>query len=85
MDAEPGATPADSAAGITVPALLGTVVGDGSVLALLHLSPADQGPRLYAVGERGGRYRVVSITPRAVILHGPQGRVTLRLPDEERP
>ena len=68
------------------PALFGTVVGEGgSVMALLHLNPADPGPRLYAVGGRDGGYRVVSIAPRAVILNGPQGRVTLRLPDEERP
>ena len=69
-----------------VPALFGTVVGEnGVVMALLHLNPADPGPRLYAVGERDGGYRVVSIAPRVVILNGPQGRVSLRLPDEERP
>ena len=42
--------------------------------------------RLYAVGDRDGGYRVVSIAPRSVVLAGPRGRVTLRLdPQEDRP
>lgn len=82
IDPAPNAT----TAGDGIPALLGTVVGEnGVVMALLHLNAADPGPRLYAVGARDGGYRVVSIAPRTVILSGPQGRVSLRLPDEERP
>lgn len=70
-----------------IPALYGTVVTGGVDQALLHLSAASPGPRLYPVGGRDGGYRVVSIAPRIVVLAGPQGRVVLRLSskDEERP
>ena len=71
-----------------VPALFGTVVGGGADItrALLHLDASLPGPRLYAVGERAGGYRVVAITPREVTLSGPNGRVVLRLQQkEERP
>lgn len=68
------------------PLLLGTVIGALGAQALLQLDPSAGAPRLYAVGERDGGYRVVSIAPRAVVLAGPRGRVTLRLdPEEERP
>lgn len=94
MDAS-GEMPADSTLapddpdlgqGMRVPALFGTVVGINGTLALLQLDPTATGPRLYAVGERDGGYRVVSIAPRAVVLTGSRGRVTLRLDrEEERP
>ena len=68
------------------PRLLGTVVGARGAQALLQLDPYAGAPRLYAVGERDGGYRVISIAPRTVVLAGPRGRVTLRLdPEEERP
>jgi len=69
-----------------VPRLFGTVVGLGGTKALLQLDPSASGPRLYGVGERDGGYRIVSIAPRAVVLSGSDGRVTLRLDSqEERP
>lgn len=68
------------------PALFGTMVGGDGARALLQLDPLASAPRLYAVGERAGGYRVVSIAPREVVLAGPGGRVVLRLPEqEERP
>lgn len=76
-----------SAASDGGPVLYGTVVADrGMVLALVQLEAAA-GPRLYGVGARAGGYRVLSIAPRVVTLHGPTGRLTLRLPtqNEERP
>ena len=69
-----------------VPRLFGTVVGPEGTRALLHLDAATSGPRLYAAGEADGGYRVLSITPRQVVLRGPRGRITLRLdPEEDRP
>lgn len=68
------------------PVLLGTVVGVRGTQALLQLDPLSGPARLYAVGDRDGGFRVVSIAPRAVVLAGPRGRVILRLdPQEERP
>lgn len=76
--------PGDAAPG--EPLLLGTVVGARGAQAVLQLDPYAGAPRLYAVGDRDGGYRVISIAPRAVVLAGPRGRVTLRLdPVEERP
>ncbi len=66
--------------GDEVPRLLGTLVDGSGPAALLRLDPASPGSRLYRVGERGGRYRVESITEQAVVLIGPQGRIELRLP-----
>ncbi|MEO7964828.1 MAG: hypothetical protein ABIT38_13075 [Gemmatimonadaceae bacterium] len=70
------------------PVLYGTVVGVGGApsRALLSLDAATTGPRLYAEGEGEGGYHVVSVTPRAVVLRGASGRITLRLdPEEKRP
>jgi hypothetical protein len=68
------------------PVLLGTVVGGRGTQALLQLDPLSGPARLYAVGDRDGGYRVVSIAPRSVVLAGPRGRVILRLdPQEDRP
>ncbi len=66
------------------PALLGTAVSEtpGATRALLQLDPIDLTPRLYAVGEGAGGYRVVSIEARSVQLAGPRGRVVLRLPQD---
>jgi hypothetical protein len=69
-----------------VPRLYGTVVQSDGARALLRLDPDRESPQLYRVGDRGGPFRVVSITPRRVVLNGPQGRVTLTLdPEEVRP
>lgn len=82
--ADAPATEGDAAAG--EPLLLGTVVGARGAQAVLQLDPYAGAPRLYAVGDRDGGYRVISIAPRVVVLAGPRGRVTLRLdPEEERP
>lgn len=66
------------------PALVGTAISDqpGASKALLQLDPADLTPRLFAVGEGAGGYRVVSIDARSVQLAGPRGRVVLRLPQD---
>lgn len=92
--AGPG-TEVDADAGPSVPAatateapiLLGTVVSDRAAgsMAMLQAGATDRAPRLYAVGERVGSYRVESVEARSVVLTGPRGRVVLRLPQEERP
>jgi hypothetical protein len=64
----------------TVPRLFGTVVGPGGAAALLRLDPATPEARLYREGESGGRYRVVRILDQSVVLMGPNGSITLRLP-----
>jgi len=72
-----------AATGFT-PTLMGTAVSErpGATRALLVLDPGDLTPRLYAVGEGAGGYRVVSIEARSVELAGPRGRVVLRLPQD---
>ena len=88
MMPEPSASsdPAAPPLAADVPQLFGTVIGPDGTKALLHLDPASPAPRLYGPGERDGGYRVLSISPRAVVLRGPGGRVTLRLdPEEDRP
>lgn len=83
---DPGAVPDVPEVEPGAPVLLGTVVGSGGRQALLQLDPFAGAPRLYAVGDRDGAYRVIAIAPRSVILAGPRGRVTLRLDqEEERP
>lgn len=68
------------------PVLFGTLVGVNGAQALLQLDASRPGARLYAVGDRDGGYRVLSIAPRAVVLAGPRGRLTLRMDsEEERP
>jgi len=84
--ADPSVAPELPEAPAGEPMLLGTVVGVRGTLALLQLDPFAGAPRLYAVGDRDGAYRVIAIAPRSVILAGPRGRVTLRLDqEEERP
>jgi hypothetical protein len=79
-----GTESAEPASAGFAPALLGTAVSEtpGATRALLQLDPADLTPRLYAVGEGAGGYRVVSIEARSVQLTGPRGRVVLRLPQD---
>lgn len=90
-----GATVADAGAmamdqitdaGGSAPMLYGTAVGVGGAPshALLLLDASSNAPRLYAEGEGDGGYRVVSIMPRAVVLRGSRGRITLRLDQEEK-
>lgn len=71
------------------PVLAGTAISErpGDTRALLQLDPADPAPRLYAVGDQAGGYRVVSIEAREVVIAGPRGRLVLRLPQrqEENP
>lgn len=90
-DASNGSVPSedasfdDAAVAMGGPRLLGTVVSPDGPRALLQLDPAS-GPRLYAEGEADAGYRIVSITPRVVVLRSAGGRVTLRLdPEEDRP
>ncbi len=79
-DPEPGSMAVE---GGELPRLYGTVLLSSGSKALLHLDASDFGPRLYSVGERDGGYRVISISPRSVVLAASQGRVTLRLDNEE--
>lgn len=87
MGSGPGNGPgfyADAEAGR--PVLFGTLVGVNGAQALLQLDTSRPGARLYAVGDRDGGYRVLSIAPRVVVLAGPRGRLTLRMDlEEERP
>lgn len=68
------------------PALYGTVVGVGGAPshALLLLDASSSAPRLYQEGEGEGGFRVERIMPRAVVLRGANGRITLRLDQEEK-
>jgi hypothetical protein len=77
------AGPADAEAPAGGPVLFGTLVTAAGARALLQLDSSVPGGHLYGVGEGVAGYRVVSITPRAVVLSGPHGRVTLRLDREE--
>lgn len=65
------------------PILFGTMVDSAGSLALVQFSMTDPAPRLVRVGDRVGDWRVISIAPRTVVLQGPPGRITLRLPTEE--
>lgn len=67
------------------PVLVGTAVSDraGETRALLQLDPSDPAPRLYAVGDQAGGYRIVSIEAREVVVTGPGGRIVLRLPQRQ--
>lgn len=66
-----------------LPRLYGTVLLPTGSKALLHLESSDLGPRLYSVGDRAAGYRIISISPRSVVLAASQGRLTLRLDNEE--
>ncbi len=84
--ADTTATGAAMDAVVAGPRLFGTLVGGQGAQALLQLDASRPGALLYAVGDRDGGYRVISITPRTVVLAGPRGRVTLRIDsEEERP
>lgn len=67
-----------------VPALYGIVNLDGISRALLRLAESDASPVLLREGDRRGSYRVVSIREREVIVAGPNGQRTLRLPKVSR-
>ena len=67
-----------------VPHLFGIVIGPAGATALLRLDRENPDAQIYREGDRGGRYRVVKINERSVILDGPSGRIELRLPRPER-
>jgi hypothetical protein len=82
MDTLAAALPSgDSTLTDVVPALYGTMVGESPRRALLRLDPTDPAPRLFAVGDRQGGWRVVAIDARRVVLAGRSGTRTLRLPE----
>ena len=70
-----------------VPHLFGIVIGPVGATALLRLDRESPDAQIYREGDRGGRYRIVKINERSVILDGPSGRIELRLPrpDERAP
>lgn len=77
---DPGGMPMENG---ELPKLYGTVLLASGSKALLHLDASDLGPRLYSVGDRDGGYRIISITPRSVVLAASRGQLTLRLDSEE--
>lgn len=78
----PGSTAAMSPAAFE-PLLFGTMVRSSGSVALVQFSMTQPAPRLVRVGDRDGEWHVVSISPREVVVNGPAGRITLRLPTEE--
>ena len=80
--------PVDNAEVVTseeerVPQLFGIAIGPAGATALLRLEAGNPEAQIYREGERGGRYRVVKINERSVILEGPSGRIELRLRQPE--
>ena len=67
-----------------VPRLFGIVIGPAGASALMRLDAASPEAQIYHEGDSGGRYRVVKINERSVILEGPSGRIELRLQRPER-
>ena len=61
------------------PRLFGIIPGPDGPLALLRLDSPGTAALPYHVGDRAGRYRVVSIGDRDVVIDGPAGRRTLRM------
>jgi hypothetical protein len=68
-----------------VPALFGTVVSADGARALLRLDARISGAQLYPEGARAGGWRVVRVEPDRVVLDGPGGTVTLRMPRASTP
>ena len=68
-----------------VPALFGTVVSADGARALLRLDARIPGAQLYAEGGRAGGWRVVRVESDRVVLEGPGGAVTLRMPHASTP
>ncbi len=69
----------NTAAVADLPRLFGIIAQDGRRRALLQLPGADSVPRLLDIGDRRGRYRVVSISDDRVVLASSTGSRTLRL------
>jgi hypothetical protein len=67
-----------------VPRLFGIVIGPAGASALMRLDASNPEAQIYREGDSGGRYRVVKINERSVILEGPSGRIELRLQRPER-
>ncbi len=61
------------------PRLFGIIPGPDGPIALLRLDSPGTAALPYHVGDRAGRYRVVSIGDRDVVIDGPAGRRTLRM------
>ena len=68
-----------------VPALFGTVVSADGARALLRLDARIPGAQLYEEGARAGGWRVVRVEADRVLLDGPGGTVTLRMPHASTP
>ena len=61
------------------PRLYGIIPGPDGPVALLRLDSPGTAALPYHVGDHAGRYRVVSIGDRDVVIDGPFGRRTLRM------
>ena len=61
------------------PRLYGIIPGPDGPVALLRLDSPGTAALPYHVGDHAGRYRVVSIGDRDVVIDGPAGRRTLRM------
>jgi hypothetical protein len=85
----PYSEPAEAAANLTdeeaVPKLYGTIIGPRGAAALMRLDAGQPEARLYLEGERGGAYRVITVSGDSVVLSGPRGRVVLKLIRREGP
>jgi hypothetical protein len=85
------APPEPETAGVSeaerVPRLYGVVLGPAGATALLRLDPTVPDAQIYREGDKAGRYKVVKINEKSVILDGPTGRIELRLiiPDKATP
>lgn len=75
-DRLPAASGRVTASGASRPVLTGVVTGEYSQLAIIEY---DKESRSYQVLDEIGPYQVLDITPAAVVLNGPGGRITLKL------
>jgi hypothetical protein len=82
---DPAAAEASAQDEDAVPRLYGIVSGPAGTTALMRLDPSIPEAQLYREGDRAGRYRVVSINDKAVVLSGPRGQTVLQLKRPEGP
>ena len=86
-----GGTSADVSAAesevVTLPAPLprvfGTMTGPNGATALMQLDSAGASSQLYREGERVGAFRIEKILTNAVVVRGPNGRVEIRVQQDE--